>query len=266
MAGSLRNWVARRRDEALRPSAERDSRTEALLCDTRYEDIEALLDQSDSSWSISSDLARLLARAVIELGLSSVLELGAGFSSRILSASLSHLAGGRLTSVEQNTDWCLEHWNLVRTIWNVDSLLVECKPSLSLSAAGLSYEFREATGAIASRAPYDLVLVDAPQGFYGRDGVLRMIQGHLSSGALVVLDDAGRAGERWALFRNLRTAPGYRLLLYDSEFGRRGCAVLGPGSARWPRLSLLGVSSSVIQTIVYARRRHRRQAERPEWT
>ena len=68
-----------------------------------YPQIEEILaDRASNIWSISDDLARLLARIVNELGLGNVLEFGAGQSSLVLATALSVRSGGQLTSVEQN--------------------------------------------------------------------------------------------------------------------------------------------------------------------
>ena len=261
MSGSVRGSLIRRRDAALDGLRETCELPEMLAADVRYAEIEALLTEHHSTWSASADLARLLARAVIGLGLSNVLEFGAGLSSVVLATSLSRSSGGRLTSVEQNLRWCRDQWRRVSDLVNVDSRIVESKPRLSLSAVGICYSFRDAADIVASRGPYDLVLVDAPQGFYGRDGALQMASRHLASGALVVLDDAGRSGERWALFRSLATTRGYKLLFYDEKFGGRGCAILRWCSDRRIRPSLLAVSTSAVQAVRYARARRRRQAE-----
>ncbi|MCK4410180.1 MAG: class I SAM-dependent methyltransferase [Candidatus Eisenbacteria sp.] len=254
-----------RRDAVLEEFTESGELPEMLAADTRYAEIETLLREDCSTWSVSPDLARLLARAIIGLGLSSVLEFGAGLSSLVLATSLSRLSGGKLTSVEQNLCWCRGQWRRVSDLVNVDSRIVESKPRLSLSAVGVCYSFRDAADIVASEGPYDLVLIDAPQGFYGRDGALQMASRHLAPGALVVLDDAGRSGERWALFRSLATTRGYKLLFYDEKLGGRGCAILRWCSDGRIRPSLLAVSTSAVQAVRYARERRRRQAEIVEW-
>ena len=263
--GNLMESLVVRRDAVFEGVTESGELPEMLAADTRYDEIEALLREDCSSWSVSRDLARLLARAIIGLGLSNVLEFGAGFSSLVLATSLSRLSGGKLTSVEQNLCWCRDQWGRVSDMGNVDSRIVESKLKLSLSAVGVCYYFRDAADIVASRGPYDLVLVDAPQGFYGRDGALQMARRYLAPGALVVLDDAGRSGERWALFRSLVTIRGYRLVFWDPELGGRGCAILRWCSDGRIRPNLLAVSTSAVQAVRYARGRRRRHAEVAEW-
>lgn len=265
MVDRIQKLLVRRRDVALDWFIRSCGCSEPATPSATYPEIETLFRDEQSSWSISRDLARLLAHAVIGSQLSSVLEFGAGLSSLVLATSLSLVSSGRLTSVEQNPEWCREYWDRVMTLGSVDSRLVESKPRLTVGAAGFCYSFRSAARVVASRGPYDIVLVDAPQGFYGRDGVLQMLRQYLVSGALVVLDDAGRSGEQWALFRCLVTFRGYELVFYDSDFGGRGCAVLRWNGDARIRPSLLATSSSALQAARYWRERRRLRARTQEW-
>ncbi len=76
-----------RRDAALEGFTENCKLPEILATDTRYTEIEALLGEDLSTWSVSPDLARLLARTIIGLGLSNVLEFGAGSAGRCFAVS-----------------------------------------------------------------------------------------------------------------------------------------------------------------------------------
>lgn len=79
-----------------------------------YAHIEEILsNQAGNIWSTSDDLARLLARAVNDLGLVNVLEFGAGLSSLTLATALSTRSGGQLTSVAQEPEWCRPVWREV---------------------------------------------------------------------------------------------------------------------------------------------------------
>jgi predicted O-methyltransferase YrrM len=49
-----------------------------------------------------------------------ILEFGAGSSSLVLATALSAAGGGKLTSVEQNPQWCIEKWAIVKQKENVD--------------------------------------------------------------------------------------------------------------------------------------------------
>jgi len=210
--------------------------------------IEEVIPDGSNRWAISPQLARFLARAITGRDLRSVLEFGAGGSSLVLARALSSIGGGTLTSVEQWPEWCKEPWARVEQTPNVDARLVAAQPRLALSRVGLTYAFRSARAAIASRRPYDLVVVDAPPRFYGRDGALPLSYAHLVPGAWVVLDDARRAAEQWTLFRWLRTYPGLRLMHFDAAFGGRGLAVLRYTGERTQRVDPWSVLTSALHT------------------
>ena len=216
-----------------------------------------VLPDGSSPWPISVELARLLGRLVLAEDRRSVLEFGAGRSSLVVATALAARDGGRLTSLEQDVTWCAELWDRVVAVGSgVDAELTPVTPRLGWSPIGLHHRY-EVDDLLARRGPFDLVVVDAPQYWYGRGGALPTVRPHLADGALVVLDDAARKGERWALYRWLRTYPGLELLAYDASFGGRGVALL-----RWngsvdaaPRVSLLGVVSSVTDRLYSVLRR-----------
>jgi predicted O-methyltransferase YrrM len=188
----------------------------------------------------------------------SVLEFGAGASSIVLARALARRGGGRLTSVEQRPEWCAEAWAAVAAVREVDARLVHSTPRLRIAWDGVSYVYRTAAPILRERGPYDLVLIDAPQWYYGRDGSLHLAHPHLRAGALVVLDDAGRKGERWTLSRWLRTYPGLRLVLYEPGFAGRGLAVLHHDGDPRRRLSLLSIWTSAYHARHNARTRRRK--------
>jgi hypothetical protein len=103
---------------------------------------------------------------------------------------------------------------------------------------------------VAARGPYDLVFVDAPQRYYGRDGVLPLVAGSLCPGALLVLDDAGRDGERSAIQRWLRTYAGLELVVFDPRFGRYGVAILRANQRLTSRCSVRSWISGAAQAGV----------------
>lgn len=216
-----------------------------------------VLPDGSSPWPISVDLGRLLGRLVLGEDRRSVLEFGAGRSSLVVATALAARGGGRLTSLEQDVAWCAELWEQVAAVGSgVDAELTPVRPRLSWSPIGLHHRF-DVDDLLARRGPFDLVVVDAPQYWYGRGGALPTVRPHLTDGALVVLDDAGRKGERWALYRWLRTYRDLELVAYDSSFGGRGVALL-----RWnghadhaTRPTVLGVVSSVTDRVYSVLRR-----------
>ncbi|MGE5926930.1 MAG: hypothetical protein ACM357_06230, partial [Gemmatimonadota bacterium] len=122
---------------------------------------------------------------------------------------------------------------------------------------GAAWCYERAPAVLAERGPFDLVLVDAPQSWIGRGGALHTAIPHLAKGALIVVDDAGREGERNLVGGWLRAYPGLRLAAFDPAFGRLGVAVLvfdGNRTVRWDARTVAG---SLLDVYRNARRRRR---------
>ena len=185
---------------------------------------------SPRPWGLDPAPARLLAGLILELPIRNVLEFGAGHSSLVVAAALAQRGGGRLTSVEQDPAWCEGDWSSVRRLRSVDAQLIEADLHLTLDRRGVYFRLEGANAALARRAPFDLVLIDAPQYFFGRDGALHVGWEHLAPGALILLDDAARSGERRTLRRWLATYPGLELVHVDPTLGSNGMALLRRGS------------------------------------
>jgi hypothetical protein len=186
----------------------------------------------------------MLLAGLVEAGRRrNVVELGAGWSSRVLARTLSLAGGGRLTSVDQSAEWSREAWDAVVMTPAVDARLVVAAPQVRVCREGIYNVYAASLPELKARGPYDMVFIDGPQWYYGRDGGLPLVYDLLQPGALILLDDAGRPQERWALRRWLQTFPGLELLAYHSQFGRKGVALLrhtGDKTRRrtpWPWIS-----------------------------
>jgi predicted O-methyltransferase YrrM len=255
----MQQWLLTRRNRLLR--VDPDPHVKALV-DNRPVDpaIERLLPDGSDRAAITPELGRVLTRLVVESGVRNVLELGAGTSSVVLARAMSLGAGGRLTAIEQWPEWCAERWAQVEATPNVDARLVPARPQFAMSYVGLAPIFRKAREVVAARAPYDLVLIDAPQFYYGRDGALPLIHGHLAPGAWLVLDDARRRNERWALYRWLSTYRGLSLVYYDRVMGGRGIALLRHSGNRARRPNALSILTTGAQALrLWRLRRDRRR-------
>lgn len=236
------------------PQVERAWRRPAVLAS-----VEAVLPpNSNKRWRIHPTLGRFLATAVTELERRNVLEFGAGSSSLVLAWALSEAGGGRLTSVEPLPEYSAKQWEVVQNIAGVDAQMVVAEPRFVLDRRGAHHDFRQAAPALEARAPFDLVLVDAPPRFFGRDGSLHLAFPHLTPGALVVLDDAKRAGERWTVRRWLAIYPGLRLVHFDVSTGH-GVAVLRFSGDRTERTSPESWSTSIVAAATGWGRRVKRK-------
>lgn len=186
---------------------------------------EDLLPPQPDLWAVAPALGRFLSRVIVERRVRNLLEFGAGSSSVISAHALSMIGGGRLTSLEAHPEWCAERWARVERHRDVDARLVGSSLALRVDRCGVRYEYAQAAGALPGRGPFDFVLVDGPPWFYGRDGAMHSAIAHLAPGAIVVVDDAARQGERRTVVRWLRTFPGLHMAAYDPGIGR-GIAVL----------------------------------------
>ena len=255
---SVRQVLTAGRDRRLRPLAS-DEALLALLPDAPpHHDVAAVLPRRGDVWPITPDMGRLLARLVMHGGRRRVLEFGAGSSSLVLARALALAGGGRLTSLEQHPEWCAEQWRSVLAHDAVDAELEPVHPRLTVGRAGLAHVFTDARAAVSRRGPYDLVFVDAPQWYYGRDGALPLVLRHLAPGAWIVMDDAERSNERWTVSRWLDACPTLRLVVFDPDFGERGVAILrSEAASAWLRARPYPLLTSAYQalTLWWERRR-----------
>jgi predicted O-methyltransferase YrrM len=181
--------------------------------------------EATSSFAISGDIAELLWALTVQLNVSSVLEFGAGASSLVFADALTKQVNGRLTSIETDPAWCQKLWDANGITNSVDATMLHANLRLSLGQFGAFYAY-DSRGPIAARQPFDLVFIDAPQWYFGREGCLHSCFDLLRVGAVIIVDDADRSGERAAIARWLRQFSGLRLVAFTPQYGKGGVAVL----------------------------------------
>lgn len=228
-------------------------------------EVGASLPDDTSAFAVSRPLAKLLAHLIIDLRLNRILEFGAGASSWVIAKSLQAIGGGELTSLEQNPKWCAELWERILAVPCVEGRLVHHQPKWHFCRAGLVFGYEEILENVAQSKGYDLAFVDAPQGYYGRDGALLAAARLVRPGGLIVLDDAERWKERWTIRRMLRALPNLECIYKDSHFGRAGIAVFAVSNDRHGqvRLSLLNCLESITHATYnwLWRLRHRHEVD-----
>lgn len=201
-------------------------------------------------FTITSELGALLWKLISEYQLSNVIEFGAGSSSAVIANALAKIGGGELTSVEQNPEWCSDRWEKAKSVKDVDSEMIVSglKPKVSISGCYFGYEKIEKT--IERRSEFDLLFIDGPQYFIGREGTLPSVLPHLSNGAFIVLDDAGRSDEQQAIYSWLKSYPGLKLQSIDYKFGGKGVALMRSDWAGRKQFSMLPWLVSVRRTFL----------------
>ncbi|HEU4827788.1 MAG TPA: class I SAM-dependent methyltransferase [Gemmatimonadales bacterium] len=257
LALALRRRLDRAAPEGLKNGpVVRDDMLASILYDPAIpEAVAGVLPDDSSEWPLPARTAAFMARLIQRRNLGRALEFGAGSSSVVLAHALAARGGGMLTSLERSPEWCAGQWAEVSRLQSVDARLVPSRLVFRSTRAGVAWCYEEAPAALAERGPFDLVLVDAPQSWVGRAGAMRTALAHLSEGAVIVVDDAGREGERNLVGGWLRAYPGLSLAAFDPEFGRLGIAVLVFDGNRSVRLDALTVAGSVLDALRNARRR-----------
>ncbi len=209
-------------------------------------EIEAVLPDGRDEYAISPDLARLLAGIVLACRPRSVLEFGSGRSSLVIARALGASGGGRLTSVEDTPAFGRDAWALAERVAGVDARQVVSTVRVTLTPGGPFNGYVDAAPALSARAPFDLVLIDGPSGPLGRDWTMFAAIRHLSPGALVIVDDMARPGERRAVERWLRRWPGLTVAL-DRPRATRGVTILRFDGTTRARFSLRTIAGAVYE-------------------
>jgi predicted O-methyltransferase YrrM len=228
---------------------------EVVRTEARYPDVDAAYTPPTSSWPIPWATAGVLARLVIMLDRHDIAEFGAGASSLIFAQALARGSGGRLTTIEEDRRWSRAAWTRVEATPGVDACMIASPVFFRASRVGVYHAYTRAAEAAASmRGPFDLVLVDAPDGYFGRDGALHAIYHALAPGALIVVDDSRRRKERDMMARWLWTYPGLVMLADEPTLGH-GTAVIGFTGDPRERLSARTLVSGSVREA-YAWMRH----------
>ncbi len=208
---------------------------------------------------ISPMLGAILERIIREFDVHRVLEFGAGKSSVRFAAALERQGGGMLVSVEQDPAWCAEQWAAVVAMPRVHSRMLVDTPKWCMDRSGAYMGFRSAASALRTEAPFDLILVDAPQSYYGRDGPLHIAAQLVRRGSFIVLDDVHRMTERATLSRILNSYSGLYFCWRDARAdGSRAAMLVSDGSTA-PRFRIATYVSGCMWSLWLALRRGSRR-------
>lgn len=146
-----------------------------------------------SGWAASSFYLDALAAAVLDEHLS-ILECGTGLTTLVL-ASVARAAGASVISLEHDPRWfALVKRELSRFGLDANVVLAPLR-----SYGDFDWYDVEAS----SLPPFSLVVCDGPPNYArgGRYGLVPALGPRLASGCTILLDDAARPGERYALRR-----------------------------------------------------------------
>lgn len=151
-----------------------------------------------TSWSAAPDLLALIAATVAEHGPTCVVECGSGTSSLVGGYALERNGGGRLISLDHDAEFAAQTAAHVERHRLGDVVKVRVAPLTEADVAGGRAAWY-APEAWADLDGIDLLVVDGPPAnddATARWPALPLLYDRLAPGAIVVVDDAGRPGER----------------------------------------------------------------------
>jgi predicted O-methyltransferase YrrM len=155
-------------------------------------------------WSLRPEALELV-REAIDGGRRRIVECGSGAGTILIGRMLAARGNGRLHSLEHDPHWAeqararIDAEKLAARVTVVEAPL---RPHPLAGECG----WYDGAALAALPARIDLLLVDGPPGALAPDGETRYpalpaLAGRLADGALVMLDDIDRAGERRVLER-----------------------------------------------------------------
>lgn len=149
-------------------------------------------------WAASSDLLGELLRAVSTRRPRLVVELGSGVSTLVIAAALRANAAGRLISIEADRDYAAKTREQLQQHGLSDWAEIRLAALVPMEFEGGNRPWYDCT-VLADLNHTDLLLIDGPPTALRADiryPALPFFWERLSPGAIVLLDDAARAGER----------------------------------------------------------------------
>lgn len=158
-----------------------------------------------TDWSLTPAALELVLSA-IEPEREWIVECGSGLSTVAMARVLAGRGRGRVHALEHDPVWAKETRRQLAAEGVAERALVIDAPLRPhpLAEPGCLWYDRAALPALPERI--DLLLVDGPPAGdlapeRGRYPALPALADRLAPGAIVILDDAGRPGERWVLER-----------------------------------------------------------------
>ncbi len=188
--------------------------------------------------ALRAALERLLA--LVPAGDPLVVECGSGESTIAIARLLRARGRGRLQALEHYPAWASEIRRRLEAEGLADQAAVIDAPLLPNPAAEPGCEWYSPAALERVGEPINVLLVDGPpSGEPGRERsrypALPALEARLAPRAAVVLDDAGRPGERWVLAR-WEADHGIRFerLSEGLALGRVGATILNPRALNRP--------------------------------
>ncbi|MFC4873592.1 class I SAM-dependent methyltransferase [Negadavirga shengliensis] len=185
-----------------------------------------LIENSPGGWSIDKDLSEVLLCLVREFKLSSIVEIGAGYSTLILNYAQSRFSPdcSKVYSIEENVDWFKVPEKLKSVLKDFSFNLLSSRLRFKFGYFGIYAKYLPLENIRLDQV--DMVVVDGPPYYFGREGGLDELFDKLKPRSLIILDDAERYTEKCVIFKWLKVYHGLELVFYEESFGTKGLAIL----------------------------------------
>jgi len=240
----IRSKVEKYLNENLRPQ----SSLNLNLAEISDED-EKILKLTPGGWSIDRSVAETLMKIVRENNISRIIEIGAGYSTIIFHYTLSNQgADYEVSSIEENVDW-FKIPSEISSIIDPDGFLFYTgKLKFKVGVFGIHASYKISSRKNISQG-VELVFVDGPQYYFGREGGLDDIYKKLKKGCLIVLDDAERYTELCVIYKWLKVYQGLELIYLNKKFGAKGLAILIVKNPLIKKYSVSAFSLGLLQGL-----------------
>lgn len=157
---------------------------------------ELAINHPRNAWALAEDTCKFVATLIRRLRPERVLEFGSGISSTVIATELIRVPGAQLISVDHNKVFQATAQRLAEEHHVSEAIKFYRCPIRPSWWHGKLLFFYDIGPALASQmASLDLVLVDGPS-YWGREAAAYAVYPHLKPGALILVDDAHRKGER----------------------------------------------------------------------
>jgi len=161
-----------------------------------------------TSYALSASAIRIILNDIVLNERQRVMELGAGVSTLYLSSVLAGISGGQLISVDHDQDWLEQVDRMLTRLGTRTAVRLIHAPLQTATDGGRPWYDREVLAeALRPGWTIDSLIVDGPRARGPSDDETRhpalpvLVSSLNPAGAIVFLDDIGRAGERRILQR-----------------------------------------------------------------
>jgi predicted O-methyltransferase YrrM len=208
-----------------------------------------ILDRSPGGWSIDRAVSEALMKLVFDLKIRNVVEIGAGYSSIVFHYAIpKRNADYSVFSIEENVDWFKIPTELKEYVSGDKMDFHVGKIHFMLSFFGIHASYRIPKRNNLKQG-IELVFVDGPQYYYGREGGLDDIYDKLKVGCLIIMDDAERYTELCVIYKWLKVYKGLELIYLNKKFGDKGFAILRVAKPITRQFSIDAFSLGMMQGI-----------------